>query len=115
MTRWRVSSLAPDFLAHALQLLGDALVAGRDLVESVGDLALQSILIADHPDGKVADPHCLKRMQKVDFKGAGAVSGFGTAVGVNLVGCLVPILVKNRCLCLDFAGQFASRLHARFS
>ncbi len=107
--------LASDFLAHALKLLGNALVGGCNLVEGVGDLALQSVLIADHPDRKVADPHRLKRMQKVDFKGAGAVPRFGTAVGVNLAGCLVTVVVNYWCLCLDFAGQFASRLHARFS
>ena len=58
-------ALAPDDLADVLELAGHALVGGRDIVESVGDLAEDADLVAGHADREVAEPHCLQGGEKV--------------------------------------------------
>ena len=58
-------ALLADHIAHALQLLGHALVGGDDVVEGVGDLAGDAGLVAGQADGKVAGLHRLQRLQKL--------------------------------------------------
>ena len=58
-------SLAADDLADALQLLRHALVGGDDLIERVGDLALDPEMVARHPDREIACTHRLQRVQQI--------------------------------------------------
>ena len=58
-------ALAADHLADLLELLRHPLVGGDDLVEGVGDLALDAELVAGHPHREVADPHGLQRVKQV--------------------------------------------------
>ena len=74
-------AVAPDVLADALQLLGHALVGGRDLVEGVRDLAGQADLLAGHPHREIARADGLQRMQQLVFERSRAVSGPGSRVG----------------------------------
>jgi hypothetical protein len=41
-------------LTKILELLRHALIGGGDIVEQVGDLAADTGLLANHPDGKIA-------------------------------------------------------------
>src|SRR5207244_827928 len=58
-------ALAADDLADALELLRDLLVGGDDLVERVGDLAVDALEVAREPDGEVAAAHLLQRAQEL--------------------------------------------------
>ena len=60
LTRWRVLPFAADHLADAFELLRHALVGGDDLVEGVGDLALDPEIVAAHAHGEIAGAHGLQ-------------------------------------------------------
>ena len=53
-------ALAPDHLSDALELLRHPLVGGDDLIERIGDLAVDSEVIPGHAHRKVAATHGLK-------------------------------------------------------
>ena len=54
-------ALPADHLADPLELLRHALIGGDDLVERVGDLALDAEPVAGHAHREIADAHRLKR------------------------------------------------------
>ena len=57
--------LAADDLPDARQLLSHALVGGRDLVEGVRDLAVDTEVIATHPNREIAAAHRLQGLQQI--------------------------------------------------
>ena len=61
-----------------LELLRHALVGGDDLVERVGDLALDADLVARQPDGEIADAHGLQRAEQLVEIEAMAVQAVGS-------------------------------------
>ena len=67
-------AFAADDLADALQLLRHALIGGDDLVECVGDLALDAEMIAGHPHREIPAAHRLQRVQQI-------LQGIGISVG----------------------------------
>jgi len=70
-----------DDLADALELFGHALVRSHDLVESIGDLADDSDLIAGHPHREIADPDGLQGVEQVmQFGGRGGLGGLAVSI-----------------------------------
>ena len=58
-------AFAADDLADPLELLRHPLVGGDDLVEGVGDLALQADLVARHANREIAGARELQRREQV--------------------------------------------------
>jgi hypothetical protein len=58
-------SFSADDLTDTFQLLRHSLIGGYNFIECVGDLALDTEVIAGHPHRKIAASHRLKRMQQI--------------------------------------------------
>ena len=82
-TRCLVLPSLADALADALELLRHALVGGDDLVERVGDLAVDADVIAGHAHRKVADAHRLQRLQQFVHFGRGFAVAADGLVGFD--------------------------------
>ncbi len=61
-------ALAPDHLAHFLELLGHPLIGRDDLIEALGDLAGEAALMARQPHGEIADADRFQGVQQ-DLEG----------------------------------------------
>ena len=68
-------SFAADDLSDALELLRHSLVGGDDLVEGIGNLALDPEMIAGHSHRKIAGAHCLQGVQQILQRGGASVGG----------------------------------------
>jgi hypothetical protein len=99
-------ALTPDLLADAIELLRNPLIGARYLIERVGNLAENAVLIAGHANRKITDPHGLKGMQQIVFEGGGAVDVFG---GTVLEACIRGAACR-RPICSGFK-RLADRLH----
>src|SRR6185437_7473685 len=83
----RLAFAADDF-ARAFELVRHTLIGRDDLVEGVGDLADNAVVVPRHAYGEVAGAHGLERVQElVEFRGVLAVRcavGFDSAVPLHL-------------------------------
>ncbi len=102
-------AFAADDLADALQLLRHALVGGDDLVEGVGDLALDAEVIAGHPHREIARAHRLQCVQQILHR-IGLAVGAGWFAFGGAAKRRVMLQGKDHSWCL--LGQFARKSRA---
>jgi hypothetical protein len=52
-------------LADMFELIGYPLVCGNDIVEGVSNPASNSFMAAEYPNGEIALPHGMERIEKI--------------------------------------------------
>ena len=102
-------ALTSDDLSDALELLRHAIIGRDDLVEYVGNLALDAGAVHGHPHRKVATAHRLQGDKKLREKRSRPVQSFLDAVGVGQADRTVRLLIKIGRIWLHWAPLRRSR------
>jgi hypothetical protein len=58
-------AFATDDLTDAFKLLRHPLIGGDNVIEGIGDFSDEAVLLAGHPDRKIAGAHRAKSLQQV--------------------------------------------------